>query len=1001
MEPMDTKPFNSYSHQPPPDYYDSNPRENDDALSISPISGPGPEDRTPLSAKSGKEPRGAYRPIRHADDAEAYLESITEAERDLLIGSRFSLDSNDSDDFGDRHFQKQPEKGRKGIRYFLPTWRYALLGVVVILVALFGLWGDVRFLSGPPPVHYDPVSWYPTPLGGTVREWEESYRKAQQMVQEMTLVEKVNITTGTGPADIVKFPSLCLQDGPLGLRFADNISAFPAGITTGATWNRDLFRERGRALGQESRLKGVNVILGPSMGAIGMNPAGGRNWEGFGSDPVLQGVAAAETIRGIQQNGVMATAKHYVMNEQEHFRQPFEWGIPTAISSNIDDRALHEVFVWPFAESIRADVASIMCSYQRVNNSHACENSKILNGILKDELGFQGFVQSDWLAQRSGVGSALSGLDMSMPGDGLRWTDGESLWGSQLTRAVLNSSVPMERLNDMVTRIVAAWYHLKQDTWEHPPPEGEGGPNFSSWTNEEIGHLHEGSDDDDATGVVNHFVDAQGKGPDAHWNVARKVAAEGTVLLKNIDNILPLSRDGSGPGAPFRVGIYGEDAGPGNGPNACPDRGCNQGTLASGWGSGAVEFPYLVSPWEALQTAWTSDNVDTKGYLTNTVEQEDLQDKDLCIVFANADGGEGFIHRDGIHGDRNDLFLQGGGDRLIRSVAAGCGNGQGKTVVVIHAIGPVFMEPWIDLPGVHAVLLANLPGEESGNALVDVLFGEVDASGRLPYTIGKTLADYGPNAQVLYKANGPVPQVTFTDGLYIDYRHFDRQNITPRFEFGFGLSYTTFQLSNLNIVPLLEKSALPSPRPNDTASPPSYDTERPDPALSLFPAGFRQLHKYIYPYLSSLDGTEPKKNPYPFPPGYHKTQHPSPAGGGPGGNPSLYEPVVRVQVQVDNTGSRTGKEVAQLYVSFPANVTEKWGKLPWQHDEIEFPVRVLRNFTKIELQSGESEVVEMTLSRKDLSYWSVRRQNWVMPEQGKFGIWVGRSSRDLALVGEY
>lgn len=151
---MDSKPFNSYSHQSPPDYHDSNPRENDDSLSISPISGASPEDRTPLSAKRGKEPRGAYRPIRHADDAEAYLESVTEAERDLLIGSRFSLDSNDSDDFGDRHLQKQPEKGRKGIRYFLPTWRYALLGVVVILVALFGLWGDVRFLSGPPPVNY-------------------------------------------------------------------------------------------------------------------------------------------------------------------------------------------------------------------------------------------------------------------------------------------------------------------------------------------------------------------------------------------------------------------------------------------------------------------------------------------------------------------------------------------------------------------------------------------------------------------------------------------------------------------------------------------------------------------------------------------------------------------------------------------------------------------------------------------------------------------------------
>lgn len=232
----------------------------------------------------------------------------------------------------------------------------------------------------------------------------------------------------TGPAEYVQFPSLCLQDGPLGLRFADNISAFPAGITTGATWNRELMWQRGFALGKEARAKGVNVILGPAMGPMGMMPAGGRNWEGFGSDPVLQGVAAAETIRGIQRNGVMATAKHFVMNEQEHYRQPHEWGTENAISSNINDRALHEVFVWPFAESVRADVASVMCAYQKVNNSYSCENSKLLNGILKDELGFQGFVQSDWLAQRSGVQSALSGLDMSMPGDGARWADGDSFW---------------------------------------------------------------------------------------------------------------------------------------------------------------------------------------------------------------------------------------------------------------------------------------------------------------------------------------------------------------------------------------------------------------------------------------------------------------------------------------------------------------------------------------------------------------------------------------------
>lgn len=872
--------------------------------------------------------------------------------------------------------------------------------------------------------------WYPSPRGGTTERWEYSYLKAQALVERMSLVEKVNVTTGVGwqmglcvgntgmldlillsdlpsdlpsnccclgPALLAGFPSLCLQDGPLGLRFADNITAFPAGITTGATWNRDLMLQRGFALGNEARGKGVNVILGPAMGPLGMMPAGGRNWEGFGSDPVLSGVAAAQTIRGIQRNGVMATAKHYVMNEQEHFRQAGEWGLPNALSSNIDDRALREVFVWPFAESVRANVASIMCSYQMVNNSYACGNSKLLNGILKDELGFQGFVQSDWLAQRSGVISALAGLDMSMPGDGLVWADGESLWGKQLTIAVLNETLPLERLNDMVTRIVAAWYQLRQDTWPMPPPWDDGGPNFSSWTDEPYGHLYEGSGEN-ATGLVNHYVDVQGKGKQAHSIVARQVAAEGTVLVKNVDNILPLPREGPGLGRTYRVGIYGEDAGPGQGPNACPDRACNQGTLASGWGSGAVDFPYLVTPWEALESAWDSDDVEVASYLTNDVADQDLVDRDLCIVFANADSGEGFASSDGIRGDRNDLFLQKGGDALVQKVADRCGNGVGETIVVIHAVGPVIMESWIDHPRVKAVLLAHLPGEESGNALVDVLFGEVDASGRLPYTIGKSLADYGPGAQVLYKPNAEVPQVNFTDGLYIDYRHFDRYNIAPRYEFGFGLSYTSFEFSNLQVTPVQEKSPLPSPRTKQIVAPPLYDEELPDAQEALFPEGFRPLHKYVYPYIS--DVSEVRKGRFEYPDGYEEEQEPSPAGGGEGGNPSLYETFVQTTVDVTNTGRRTGQAVVQLYVSFPQDVVDRDEEGTYA-DRIEFPVRVLRNFTKVTVEPGETVQVALSLSRKDLSYWSTRKQNWVMPVDGRFRIWVGRSSRDLPLVGEY
>ncbi|KAL1863663.1 hypothetical protein Plec18170_000501 [Paecilomyces lecythidis] len=958
----------------------------------------------------------------HDDDVETYVRDNFHGTHDFdaLSVSTLSSDSdNDSPAAGFLLLGKS-KKGKKGkrpqrkantpSRKWLTRKQCVWLVVGIILLAcsiapLVSAWKNtVSWWRRRPDTDSPP--WYPSPRGGTVKRWADSYSKAKAMVERMSLVEKVNVTTGTGwemglcvgntgPAEGVRFPSLCLQDGPLGLRFADHITAFPAGITTGATWNRDLMRKRGFALGQEARAKGVNVLLGPSMGALGLMPAGGRNWEGFGSDPVLQAAGAAETIRGIQRNGVIATAKHFLLNEQEHFRQPYEWGIPTALSSNIDDRSIREVFVWPFAESVRAGVASVMCSYQRVNNTHACENSKILNGLLKDELGFQGFVQSDWLAQRSGVDSALAGLDMSMPGDGLRWADGESLWGTQLTKAVLNGTVPMERLNDMVTRVVAAWYHLRQDSWDEPPPFGEGGPNFSSWTNDEVGLLHPGSDDE-TTGVVNKFVDAQGKGSEAHSIIARQVAVEGAVLLKNDDGILPLPRLSPEPGRTYRVGVYGEDAGSGNGPNACPDRGCNQGTLASGWGSGAVEFPYLVTPWTALRASWNSSDVQATPYPDNNVGDDELADKDLCIVFVNADGGEGFINSDGIHGDRNDLLLQKGGDELVQKVASGCGSGKGKTVVVVHAVGPVIMESWIEHPGVKAVLLANLPGQESGNALVDVLFGVQDASGRLPYTIGKSLEDYGPGAQVLYEPNGDIPQVNLTESLYIDYRYFDKHDITPRYEFGFGLSYTTIELSDLRITPLQKKYYMPSPRPRDTAVPPEYDTSIPAPETALFPEGFRQLKKYVYPYISSIEEAEPDGH-YVYPTGYRKVQEPSPVGGDEGGNPSLYDLYAQVNVQIRNTGNRTGREVVQLYVSFPP-VSE------WDEDGehiIDFPVRVLRNFIKVQLKPGQSRNIELTLTRKDLSYWSTRYQNWIMPTNGVFKIWVGRSSRDLPLVGEY
>lgn len=840
--------------------------------------------------------------------------------------------------------------------------------------------------------------WYPSPAGGTLPAWADSYAKAQKLVEQMTLVEKVNITTGTGwamdlcvgstgKAGDIGFPALCLQDGPLGIRFADHADSFPAGITVGSTWNKELMRKRGEAHGRAARLKGVNVLLGPAMGPLGRNPAGGRNWEGFGSDPVLQAIAAAETIKGIQSQGVQATAKHYVGNEQEHFRKSFEWGLPEALSSNIDDRTLHEVYAWPFAEAVRAGVASVMCSYQMVNNSYACQNSWLLNGVLKDMLGFQGYVQSDWLAQRSGVASALAGLDMSMPGDGQFWQDGKSFFGEQLTLAVLNGSVPEERLNDMATRIVAAWYQVGQDSWENDVP------NFSSWTNETIGKWHDAAIDSNDTGVVNQFIETSTA--DSR-KIARRVAHEGIVLLKNRDDLLPLNYHMRELKLDRRakVVVVGEDGGPlEGGPNRCADRACNMGTLAVGWGSGAAEFPYLIDPFMALHKSFDAGSVDLSRILQNNLKGADrksLQEQDLCLVFANADAGEGHLAWNGVRGDRNDLELQKDGVKLIQDVSSHCG---GPVIVVIHSVGPVIMEAFADHPNVKAIVYANLPGQESGNALADVLFGRVDASGRLAYTIGRSLADYGATAPLLYYPNHIVPQVDFTEGLFIDYRHFDKHEVLPRYEFGYGLSYTTFEYAKLKVEVLKGKSSMPGPRPTDLAAP-TYPDQPLDAEDAVFPKGFRRLRKYVYPWITSAK--QVRNGQYPYPTGYNTAREPSPAGGGEGGNPSLFENHIKISAEITNTGSRRGHEVVQLYLSFPKNITD-----PVSREPINMPVRVLRNFDKIDLRAKEAKTVEMYLTRKDLSYWSVVQQNWIMPEQGEFTISIGRSSRDLRLEGAY
>ncbi|KAF8545191.1 glycoside hydrolase superfamily [Trichophaea hybrida] len=872
------------------------------------------------------------------------------------------------------------------------TRRAGILVVIFVMGALLYLGSKVppEYPVADESEHWKSEGWFPSPRGGTVKNWEESYRKAAELVGKMSLLEKVNITTGigwqqglcvgnTGPAINVGFPSLCLQDGPLGLRFADHATAWPAALTVGATWNRELAFKRGAGHGEEARLKGINILLGPSMGPLGRMPAGGRNWEGFGTDPYLQGAAAAETIKGIQSSGVIATAKHFILNEQEHFRQVLEWSESPnhAISSNADDRTMHELYLWPFADSVRAGVASVMCSYNQVNNTYACGNSKTMNGLLKDELGFQGFVQSDWFAVRDGVLSILGGLDMVMPGNVLIEDGGYTLFGANLTSAVMNSTLPVERLNEMALRIVAAWYQLGQDDKSKFP---EDKPNFSSWTQKEEDFIYHGAGEGDR-GIVNKYVDVQSD----HWKVARQVAVEGTVLVKN-EGILPLKR-GSFKGK--HIGIYGEDAGTEDQkgfPNFCVDRGCNKGSLGSGWGSGSVEFPHFHTPLSALKTAFNTSADDIPRFTAITNNQytssivKSAKSQHLCFAFINSDAGEGYIQDPvtGVHGDRMDLYPQNGGDKLVKSVTENCEN----TIVVVHAVGPVILEEWIDLPGIQAVVLAHLPGQESGKALVEILFGDTNPSGKLPYTIGKSLKDYGPGAEVIYHPNALTPQQTFNEGLEIDYRYFDKHSITPRFEFGFGLSYSTFAIKSPRLTQKLPKAPFPSPRPK-MLPPPSIPASPLPPFSSvLFPEGFKKVLHYIYPYVSRPSDIF-RPSPIHYPPDYDRKRPLSPAGGGEGGNPSLWDVVAELEVTVRNTGDVEGAEVAQLYVGFP------------EVEGINFPVRVLRGFEKVFLKAGQEKKVVFEIKRRELSYWDVIAQNWRMPTEGNFTIWVGSSSRNL------
>jgi beta-glucosidase len=549
-------------------------------------------------------------------------------------------------------------------------------------------------------------------------------QRAQMLLNAMTIDQKVQMVAGGGKSvgksvgAISAIPSLCipalgLSDGAAGLGNGNTgVTAFPAPLARAASFDTATEQQFGVALGQEFWSKGDNIWLAPNVN-IGRYPLNGRNFEAYGEDPFLSGQMAVKAIVGAQSQHVIATVKHYILNESETNRN-YE-------SSNVDDRTFHEIYLAPFEAAVKqGHVGSVMCSYNRVDEIYSCANKTTETDVLKNLLGFDGFVMSDWFFAAHTVTDANAGLDMEMP---------NPVAFATIKEAVETGVVPQSRLDNMVYRTLFSMFRI--GLFDHPVP-----------------------------------TPAADVSTDAHKALALKIAEDGSVLLKNVNGQLPLQRHG------LKIAVIG-DVGPGGTANVC-----------TGGGSAVVDCT-PVDPLTAIQqrAAQNGDTVTFDNGSDTATAAATAAAADVAVVFGYYTEAEG--------SNRATLGLDGNGDTLIADVAAA----NPHTVAVLMTGGPTTM-PW--LSQVSAVLEAWYPGVEMGNAIAALLFGDANPSGRLPETFPRSTADL-PTAGSATQQNDESPELDYTEGLKVGYRWYDSQRIAPLFPFGFGLSYTTFTYSGLQL----------------------------------------------------------------------------------------------------------------------------------------------------------------------------------------------------------
>ena len=546
----------------------------------------------------------------------------------------------------------------------------------------------------------------------------------EKILSQMTLEDKIALCSGANFWQTKKYkkygiPSLFMCDGPHGLRKQEDAAdmlgvnksrpatCFPAEVTTAGSWDPELLTEIGAAIGEEAKEQWVGLVLGPGAN-LKRNPLCGRNFEYFSEDPYLAGKLAAGFIRGAEAQGVGTSLKHFAANSQELSRFNSD--------SVMDGRTLRELYLTAFEIAVKEGKPStVMCAYPKLNGTHCSDHKELLTDILRTEWGFDGMVVTDWGAMNDRIEGFRAGCDLNMPG-------GSDYMEKEVLQAVKDGTLPERCVNDSARRVLKLVFRAAETLSKNATCDYE-----------------------------------------AHHALAKRAAAEGAVLLKNEDGILPLQ-----PGA--KIAVIGAMA---------------KELRYQGAGSSHINPTKLPQPLELLPGAVYAPGCDEKGSTTDALLQEvqnAARKAETVVVFAGLPAqceSEGF--------DRDNLKMPEGHRKMIEVAAQANPN-----TVVVLLCGSVVECPWAEK--VKAILYMGLPGQAGGEAIADLLYGRANPGGKLaeswPYRYEDvpSSAIYGKTTDALYQ-----------EGVYVGYRYYDKAGVPVRWPFGFGLSYTEFSYSDLTV----------------------------------------------------------------------------------------------------------------------------------------------------------------------------------------------------------